>query len=191
MAVALSLLSVFYREARMRFKGLLWWPYLLMFVGLVLPWYLWAEHAFPGLFLRLVRHDWMVRFLRTTMMFPIPLPGVALRVVVPVADRDFTRFDLCLAAGHPAAGNRICRRTANHLDADCVSSPPSDRTQTGLLFDEHVERLCIVGGHGVGPDAQVAANCRDFPGGHLRPNYLYRGNCFLPQGGMARTLGRQ
>ena len=77
MAVVLSLLSVFYREARMRFKGLLWWPYLLIFVALVIPWYLWAEHTFPGLFLRLVRYDWMVRFLGDDDDVP-PLHFIAL-----------------------------------------------------------------------------------------------------------------
>jgi len=77
MAVVLSLLSVFYREARMRFRGLLWWPYLLIFVALVIPWYLWAEHTFPGLFLRLVRYDWMVRFLGDDDDVP-PLHFIAL-----------------------------------------------------------------------------------------------------------------
>jgi 4-amino-4-deoxy-L-arabinose transferase-like glycosyltransferase len=62
--VVLALLGIFYREARIRFKGLLWWPYLLVFLMLVLPWYIWAEHTFPGLFMRLIRFDWAVRFLR-------------------------------------------------------------------------------------------------------------------------------
>ena len=63
-AAVVLLLGVFYREARIRFRALLWWPYLIVFVTLVLPWYIWAEHTFPGLFLRLIRFDWMVRFFR-------------------------------------------------------------------------------------------------------------------------------
>ncbi|MEY2485758.1 MAG: hypothetical protein QOH39_1406 [Verrucomicrobiota bacterium] len=59
----LFVLAIFYREARIRFKLLLHWSYLLVFLLLVLPWYIWAERTFPGLFLRLVRFDWMVRFL--------------------------------------------------------------------------------------------------------------------------------
>ena len=63
-AVVLGILAIFYREARIRFKPLLRWHYLLLFVLLVGPWYIWAEYTFPGLFMRLVRFDWMVRFFR-------------------------------------------------------------------------------------------------------------------------------
>jgi 4-amino-4-deoxy-L-arabinose transferase-like glycosyltransferase len=76
-AGVLLILGIFYREARIRFKGLLWWPYVVMFVLLVAPWYLWAEHTFPGLFLRLVKFDWMVRLLRSDDDVP-PLQFVAL-----------------------------------------------------------------------------------------------------------------
>ena len=77
LAAALLILAIFYREARIRFKALLWWPYLAMFILLVAPWYIWAEHAFPGLFLRLIRFDWMVRFFRDDDDVP-PLRFVAL-----------------------------------------------------------------------------------------------------------------
>jgi hypothetical protein len=76
-AAVLFLLGIFYREARIRFKSLLRWRYLVIFLVLVAPWYLWAEHTFPGLFMRLVRFDWMVRFLRTDDDVP-PLQFVAL-----------------------------------------------------------------------------------------------------------------
>src|SRR5262249_19990842 len=64
MASVLLILAIFYREARIRFKSLLWWPYIVMFAVLVAPWYVWAERTFPGLFVRLIRFDWIVRFFR-------------------------------------------------------------------------------------------------------------------------------
>jgi len=75
-AAVLLLLGVFYREARIRFRSLLWWPYLVMFILLVMPWYFWAEYTFPGLFMRLIRFDWMVRFFRNDddvppLQFPV------------------------------------------------------------------------------------------------------------------------
>lgn len=75
--VVLLILAVFYREARLRFRSLLWWPYLVTFLALVAPWYIWAEYAFPGLFMRLIRFDWMVRFLRNDDDVP-PLQFVCL-----------------------------------------------------------------------------------------------------------------
>jgi hypothetical protein len=77
MATVLSVVAIFYREARIRFKLLLWWPYVLLFVVLVAPWYVWAERTFPGLFMRLIRFDWMVRFFRNDDDVP-PLQFVAL-----------------------------------------------------------------------------------------------------------------
>ena len=63
LGATLALLALFFREARIRFKGLLWWPYLLLFLLLVLPWYVWVELSFPGLFQRLVRYDWLTRMI--------------------------------------------------------------------------------------------------------------------------------
>src|SRR5205085_12296961 len=63
-AVALLSLGIFYREARIRFRSFVRWPYLVMFIVVVAPWYVWAEHTFPGLFMRLIRFDWMIRLLR-------------------------------------------------------------------------------------------------------------------------------
>lgn len=42
------LLAIFFREARMRFRLLLHWSYLVFFVALAAPWFLWAESHFPG-----------------------------------------------------------------------------------------------------------------------------------------------
>ena len=57
----LFLLALFFREARLRFKSLLYWPYLLLFLALVLPWYIWINQHFPALLGRLLRYDWLSR----------------------------------------------------------------------------------------------------------------------------------
>src|SRR5438270_3600925 len=44
------LLAVFYREARMRFRPVLHWSNLLLFVVLVAPWYIWAHRRFPAFY---------------------------------------------------------------------------------------------------------------------------------------------
>jgi 4-amino-4-deoxy-L-arabinose transferase-like glycosyltransferase len=53
------LLSVFYREARMRFGALLRWEYLTLFILIVAPWHVWAEWHFPGYFRYLLSHEWL------------------------------------------------------------------------------------------------------------------------------------
>ena len=58
---ALLLLALFHREARIRFRPLFHWAYIVLFIVIVVPWYLWIEHKFPGLFGRLVRYDWANR----------------------------------------------------------------------------------------------------------------------------------
>ena len=60
-AATLLILAIFEREARMRFRGLLHWSYLLLFVAIVLPWYIWTEQKFPGLIVRLAGFDWASR----------------------------------------------------------------------------------------------------------------------------------
>src|SRR5437588_2678035 len=54
-----GLLAVFYREARIRFRSLLWWPYLLLFAAIVAPWYIWVETHFSGSFHALVGAEWI------------------------------------------------------------------------------------------------------------------------------------
>src|SRR6266567_6390033 len=58
-AVVFVLLSIFYREARMRFGALLRWEYLALFVLIVAPWHIWAEWHFPGYFRYLISHEWL------------------------------------------------------------------------------------------------------------------------------------
>lgn len=52
-----ALLAVFFRDARLRFRGLLWWPYLLLFIATVAPWYIWCEKHFPGFLAQLNREE--------------------------------------------------------------------------------------------------------------------------------------
>lgn len=53
------LLSVFYREARMRFARLFHWAYLVIFVAIVAPWYVVTELHFPGFLRQLLTVEWL------------------------------------------------------------------------------------------------------------------------------------
>ena len=53
------LLSIFYREARMRFRALLRWEYLSIFCLIVAPWHIWAQLHFPGYFRYLISSEWL------------------------------------------------------------------------------------------------------------------------------------
>jgi 4-amino-4-deoxy-L-arabinose transferase-like glycosyltransferase len=53
------LLSIFYREARMRFSALLRWEYLSIFCLIVAPWHIWAQLHFPGYFHYLISSEWL------------------------------------------------------------------------------------------------------------------------------------
>ena len=58
-AAVFLLLALLYREARLRFRPLLHWSYLSMFLLMVAPWYIWAEWHFPGFFRQLVGVEWL------------------------------------------------------------------------------------------------------------------------------------
>ena len=47
LAGTIALLSIFFREARLRFAGLLHWTNLLLFLAIVLPWFVWTNQQFP------------------------------------------------------------------------------------------------------------------------------------------------
>ncbi|MCA1658079.1 MAG: glycosyltransferase family 39 protein, partial [Verrucomicrobiaceae bacterium] len=51
------LLAIFFREARLRFSFLLHWSYLLLFLAVVAPWFVWAEIHFPGALLSSFRSN--------------------------------------------------------------------------------------------------------------------------------------
>jgi len=57
-AAILGLLSIFYREARLRYRALLRWEYVAMFLLIVAPWHIWAERHFPGYFHYLLSSEW-------------------------------------------------------------------------------------------------------------------------------------
>jgi 4-amino-4-deoxy-L-arabinose transferase-like glycosyltransferase len=46
------LLGLLFREARLRFRLLLHWSYLLLFLALVAPWFIWVQIQFPEFFPR-------------------------------------------------------------------------------------------------------------------------------------------
>jgi len=56
-AMVFVLLSIFYRDARIRFRGLLRWEYALIFLLILTPWHIWAQWHFPHYF-RYVRSEW-------------------------------------------------------------------------------------------------------------------------------------
>ncbi|HWY40600.1 MAG TPA: glycosyltransferase family 39 protein [Chthoniobacterales bacterium] len=53
------LLSIFYREARMRFSRLFHWVYILIFVALLVPWYVATELHFHGFLRQLIQVEWI------------------------------------------------------------------------------------------------------------------------------------
>jgi len=58
-AAIFVLLSIFYREARMRFSALLRWEYAAIFLVIVSPWHIWAQWHFPHYFHYLIRTEWL------------------------------------------------------------------------------------------------------------------------------------
>jgi 4-amino-4-deoxy-L-arabinose transferase-like glycosyltransferase len=57
-AAIVVLLSIFYREARLRYTALLRWEYVAIFLLIVAPWHVWAEWRFHGYFRYLVSSEW-------------------------------------------------------------------------------------------------------------------------------------
>ncbi|HEY2142958.1 MAG TPA: glycosyltransferase family 39 protein [Candidatus Udaeobacter sp.] len=57
-AAILGLLSIFYREARLRYRALLRWEYVVIFLLVVAPWHVWAEQHFPGYFHYQMSSEW-------------------------------------------------------------------------------------------------------------------------------------
>jgi 4-amino-4-deoxy-L-arabinose transferase-like glycosyltransferase len=58
-AAVFLILSIFYREARIRFRGLLRWEYLAIFTLIVAPWHIWAQWHFPGYFRYQISSEWL------------------------------------------------------------------------------------------------------------------------------------
>jgi 4-amino-4-deoxy-L-arabinose transferase-like glycosyltransferase len=58
-ALIFLLLSIFYREARMRFRSLLRWDHILIFLLIVVPWHIWTEKHFPGYLSYQINSQWV------------------------------------------------------------------------------------------------------------------------------------
>jgi 4-amino-4-deoxy-L-arabinose transferase-like glycosyltransferase len=58
-AAIFLILSIFYREARMRFRGLLRWEYLAILILIVAPWHIWVQWHFPGYFRYQISSEWL------------------------------------------------------------------------------------------------------------------------------------
>ena len=58
-AAIILVLSIFYREARIRFRGLLRWEYLAIFLMIVAPWHIWVQWHFPGYFRYQIGSEWL------------------------------------------------------------------------------------------------------------------------------------
>ena len=58
-AVVFVLLSIFFREARIRFRALLRCEYAVIFLLIVAPWHIWAQWHFPHYFHFLIRSEWL------------------------------------------------------------------------------------------------------------------------------------
>ena len=57
-ATIFLLLSIFYREARLRYRTLLRWEYLAIFLLIAAPWHIWTQWKFPGYFHYLTVREW-------------------------------------------------------------------------------------------------------------------------------------
>src|SRR5919198_5023219 len=58
-AAIFLILSIFYREARIRFRGLLRWEYLAIFLLIVAPWHIWVQVHFPEYFRYQISSEWL------------------------------------------------------------------------------------------------------------------------------------
>ena len=58
-AAIFAFLALFYREARIRFRRMFHWAYISIFLGLLVPWYLWAEIHLPGFLHQLFVIEWL------------------------------------------------------------------------------------------------------------------------------------
>ncbi len=59
-AAILILLSCFYREARIRFRELLRWDGILVFLLIAAPWHIWLEFRHPGFIEQFTAREWLV-----------------------------------------------------------------------------------------------------------------------------------
>ena len=59
-AAILGLLACFYREARLRFRELLRWDGILVFLLISAPWHIWLQLQYPGFLQHFTRQEWLI-----------------------------------------------------------------------------------------------------------------------------------
>lgn len=97
------LLALFFREARLRFRLLLHWPYLLLFVLVVAPWFIWAQNHFPGFLPRALGWSsdegmprWQFLTIHAVWWFPasiLVLPGLLVAARRTIRPHEITFAD--------------------------------------------------------------------------------------------------
>lgn len=95
--------AIFFREARMRFRLLLHWSYLLLFVAIAAPWFIWAQNHFSGFFPRSLGWvgevdlpRWQFLLLHFAWWFPalfLVLPGLLFAPRKIIRPHEFTFAD--------------------------------------------------------------------------------------------------
>jgi 4-amino-4-deoxy-L-arabinose transferase-like glycosyltransferase len=177
-AAICGLLAIFFREARLRFRLLLHWNGLLLFVAIVAPWWFWAWQHSPGVILwsrwssHLARRQLLL--LHLAWWFPalfLILPGFVLRSRKILRPDEVTladRLPLCwllvgllielFLAEHPAAA--IATLPAFALFAACAWQ----RTSRPLRAIGIV--LALIAGCGF---AMLRPSIVGFPSLHLLP----------------------
>jgi 4-amino-4-deoxy-L-arabinose transferase-like glycosyltransferase len=102
------LLALFYREARMRFRALLHWEYLSIFLLIVAPWYIWVETHFPGYFRHLIGSEWVGHMLGRSDATH-DFIGVSRREFLPMHLGWWFPWSIALLPGIMFAWRRIVR----------------------------------------------------------------------------------
>jgi 4-amino-4-deoxy-L-arabinose transferase-like glycosyltransferase len=151
-AATFAALAIFYREARMRFRSLLWWPYLLLFLAIIGPWYLWIEIHFDGPFHRIVAEEWIKhlvgrypngnwyddvprwQFLSGHLAWWFPWSLAILPALIFSWRRVMRPREISFQDALPMAWAIV-------VLAPVLAIGPA----TGLLRAEHVQRVCAVG----------------------------------------------
>jgi 4-amino-4-deoxy-L-arabinose transferase-like glycosyltransferase len=65
-AAIIGLLCCFYREARLRFRGLLRWDGILIFLLISAPWHIWLEWQHPGFINQFTAREWLTHLAGAT-----------------------------------------------------------------------------------------------------------------------------
>ena len=204
-AATFIVLSIFYREARMRFRELLRWDLILIFLVIAAPWHIWAEWKFPGFLQNITGPEWFSHLSGhpdpTHSYDDVPrlqFLGLHLAWWFP--------WSLAILPGLLFASRKIFRPNEIEFpDAlplcwmGVVFVPLFFyRTTAGLLFDEYVAGVCALDRIGVGASATQDAHRRRGDYRNNRPSFrsgrvpmaAARGECPRKLGDERTTLDR-